>query len=114
MRISDIVKLNVDDVRNEDRSMKHHIVITEKKTKKVKKFPLVNGLLAEMEKYTRNMDQGEYLFKSRNGVNRPITTTRAYNIIRTAGAKIGLKEIRHTLHEKVFSDFGTTNNLKIL
>lgn len=65
MRISDIVKLNRDDVRNQDDTMKHHITVIEKKTNKIKKFPLCGNLYIEMEKYTRNMTQGEFLFKSR-------------------------------------------------
>ena len=92
IRVSDIVKLNVDDVREPNGVMKLHITIIEKKTKKVKRFPLCNGLRIEMEKYIKNMKQGEYLFKSRNGENKPITTTQAYRIIKRAGNKLGLKE----------------------
>lgn len=100
LRISDLVKLNRDDVRNPDGSMKTHITIIEKKTKKVKKFPICNGLLTEMEKYTRNMKAGEYLFKSQKGNNKPITTTQAYRIIVTAGANIELTEVgTHTMRK---------------
>ena len=66
MRVSDIVKLTKEDVRNSDNSMKQHITVIEK-TGKQKIFPLCNGLLAEMERYTKNMKAGEYLFKSRKG-----------------------------------------------
>lgn len=55
LRISDLVKLNRDNIRNEDGSMKSHITIIEQKTKKVKKFPICNGLFTELEKYTKNM-----------------------------------------------------------
>ena len=100
MRVSDIVKLNCDDVRNQDKTMKQYITVIETKTKKLKKFPLCNDLLVEMEKYTRNMTQGEYLFKSRKGENKPITTTQAYRIIREVGEKIGLREIgTHTMRK---------------
>lgn len=100
LRISDLVRLNRDDVRNKDGSMKTHIHITEQKTKKQKKFPIMNGLLIELEKYTRNMKEGEYLFKSQKGDNRPITTTQAYRIIVEAGANIGLTEIgTHTMRK---------------
>lgn len=112
MRVSDIVKLNVNDVRNSNGTMKEHITIIEKKTKKLKKFPLCNNLLVEMEKYTRNMEQGEYLFKSRKKVNNPITTTQAYRIIVNAGLNVGIKNIgTHTMrktfgyhHYKKFKD----------
>ena len=93
MRVSDVVKLNVDDVKNSNGTMKSYITIVEKKTKKIKKFPLCNGLLIEMEKYTKDMKQGEYLFKSRKGNNKPITTIQAYRIIKRASEWIGLKEI---------------------
>lgn len=112
MRVSDIVKLNVNDVRNSNGTMKEHITIIEKKTKKLKKFPLCNNLLVEIEKYTRNLEQGEYLFKSRKGKNEPITTTQAYRIIVNAGERVGIKNIgTHTMrktfgyhHYKKFKD----------
>ena len=44
LRISDIVSLNYDNIRNNDGTMRSHISIIETKTKKLKKFPIVNGL----------------------------------------------------------------------
>lgn len=105
MRVSDIVKLNYNDVRNSDRTMKHYITVIETKTKKLKKFPLCNDLLVEMEKYTRNMTQGEYLFKSRKGENKPITTTQAYRIIKECGDMVGLAEIGTHTMRKTFGYF---------
>lgn len=100
LRVSDVIKLNYNDVRNFDGSMKTHISIIETKTKKHKKFPLCNGLLIEMEKYTKNMSQGEYLFKSQKGTNNPITTTQAYRIIVEAGKNINLLEVgTHTMRK---------------
>lgn len=100
MRVSDVVNLNVNDVRNQDGTMKQHITVIEKKTGKQKRFPLCNGLLAEMEKYTKHMKEGEYLFKSRKGINRPITTTQAYRIIVNAAKIVGLEEIgTHTMRK---------------
>lgn len=100
LRISDIVKLNYNDIRNQDGTMKQYITIVEKKTNKIKKFPLCNGLFVEMEKYTKNMTQGEYLFKSRKGENKPITITQAYRIIVEAGTKVGLTDIgTHTMRK---------------
>lgn len=105
MRVSDIVKLNYNNVRNQDGTMKQYITVIETKTKKLKKFPLCNDLLVEMEKYTRNMTQGEYLFKSRKGDNRPITTTQAYRIIKECGEKVGLTEIGTHTMRKTFGYF---------
>ena len=100
LRISDLVRLNYDDVRDSNGNMKSHITIIEQKTKKVKKFPIFNGLLIELEKYTRNMNVGEYLFKSQKGSNKPISTTQGYRVLVTAGANIGLSEIgTHTMRK---------------
>lgn len=64
MRVSDIVKLTRDDVRNSDGSMKQHITVIEKKTGKQKRFPLCNGLLAKMEKYAKIWKQGNIYLKA--------------------------------------------------
>lgn len=100
LRISDLINLNYNDVRDKNGFMKSHITILEKKTKKIKKFPICNNLYTELELYTRNMKLGEYLFKSQVGVNKPITTTQAYRILVSAAAKIGLSEIgTHTMRK---------------
>lgn len=100
LRISDILRLNRDDIRNKDGSMKSHISIIEKKTKKPKKFPICNGLYNELEKYTKNLRPGEYLFKSQKGNNKPITTSQAYRILSSAATNIGLNEIgTHTMRK---------------
>lgn len=105
LRISDIVNLNYDNVRNNDGTMRTHISIIEQKTKKLKKFPIVNGLYIELEKYTRDMKPGEYLFKSQKGTNRPITTTQAYRILSNAANNIGLTEIGTHSMRKTFGYF---------
>lgn len=102
MRISDIIALNRDNVRNADGSMKTHISIIEKKTKKTKKFPLTGNFYYEMEKYTKNIKEGEYLFKSQKGTNKPITTTQAYRILKEASIKVGLDEIGTHSMRKTF------------
>ena len=48
LRVSDILGLNVGDVKN-----KTHVVIREKKTKKYKKFPLNNKLKQLIEEYLK-------------------------------------------------------------
>ena len=53
-----------------------------------------------MERYTRNMQVGEYLFKSRKGENKAITTVQAYRIINRVAKRIGLEEIgTHTMRK---------------
>ena len=100
LRISDIIKLKVKDILNQDRSMKTHIDIIEEKTKKKKRFKINNFLVIELKNYIGDMDFEEYVFKSRKGINKPISRVQAYRILNNAGQNIGLQEIgTHTLRK---------------
>ena len=85
LRISDILALNVGDVRG-----KTHIQIIEKKTGKFKKFPINAKLKPMFEKYTNNRKAAEPLFKTifQNRLER----VAAYYIIRNACKEAGLQE----------------------
>ena len=94
LRISDILRLNVGDVKN-----KTHIQIIEKKTGKFKKF-LINSKLKPMfEEYTKDRKLTEPLFLTVFG-NR-LERIAAYNIIKDACQKAGLDEKvgTHTLRK---------------
>lgn len=94
LRISDILKLKVKDVKN-----KTHITIKENKTDKTKRFRINYELQREIERYIENMDEEEYLFKSRK-TNKPIQRVQAYKILKDAAEKIGIEEIgTHTLRK---------------
>ena len=108
LRISDLLKLKGIDVRG-----KSHVEIKEQKTGKVKRFPILGNLQSMLEEYTRNKDLSEYLFKSRNGENKPITRVQAYMILNKACRKcgiqdrIGMHSLRKTFsyhHYKQFHD----------
>ena len=47
------------------------------------------------------MDMEDYIFKSRNGTNKPITRVRAYTILNEVARKIGIQEEigTHTLRK---------------
>lgn len=99
LRISDIIKLKVSDVLNEDRSVKSHICIIEQKTGKRKRFKINNTLAREFAEYTKDMKMTDYLFQSRSG-NGHITRIQAYRILNVVAKKIGLDEIgTHTLRK---------------
>lgn len=100
LRISDIIKLKVQDVMEYTGKIKTHIEITEEKTKKTKRFK-INPLLAEeLYQYVRNLNMSDYIFQSRNGNNRYITRERAYTILNNAALKVGLQNIgTHTLRK---------------
>lgn len=114
LRISDILKLKVEDVR--DRS---HILIIEGKTGKNKRFLLNDQLTDELRQYIEGMEPGAYLFHSRRGDNQPISRVQAYRILNEAAAVVGLDAIgTHSLrktfgywHYKRFKDVAILQNI---
>lgn len=100
LRISDIIKLKVSDVLNDDRTVKSHISIIEEKTKKRKKFKINDTLSREFAEYCKNLKMTDYLFSSRKGKNKPITRIQAYRLLNEVATNIGLEEIgTHTLRK---------------
>lgn len=85
LRISDILRLNVSDVKN-----KTHIQITEKKTGKFKKFPINSKLKPMLEEFIKGRKNDEPLFLSRWG--HRLDRVSAYYIIRNACEKAKLQE----------------------
>lgn len=108
LRISDLLKLKVSDVKD-----KTHIVITEQKTKKEKRAYITPYLREVLDSYTKSMGEDEYLFQSRVGNNQPISRVQAYRILNQAAAKVGLEEVgTHTLR-KTFGYFHYQQNKDI-
>lgn len=94
LRISDILKLRVRDVTGT------HIVTTEIKTRKTKRVLITGDLKRELQEYIQGKQSNEYLIKSREGHNRPITASMAYKIMRGIAEEFGLQEIGcHTLRK---------------
>lgn len=94
LRISDILALNVSDVKD-----KNFIQITEKKTGKFKKVPINAKLKPLLENYVKNRNIDEPLFKT--VYNNRLERFAAYHIIKDACAKLGLEEKvgTHTLRK---------------
>ena len=106
LRISDMVALNVGDVRG-----KSHIQIIEKKTGKFKKFPINSKLKPMFDEFTKGKRSDEPLFNTvfKNRLDR----FGAYYILKTACKAVGLEERvgTHTMrktfgyhHYKKFKD----------
>lgn len=94
LRISDLLALKVSDVRD-----KSHIVITEQKTGKLKRFKINNELQEHISKFTIDKDKAAYLFQSRRGRDR-IHRVQAWKILNAAAREVGLEEIgTHTLRK---------------
>lgn len=94
LRISDILKLKVKDVRD------NHIKLRETKTRKHKRIQITPALKRELKRFIEGKDDEEFLIKSRVGKNRPIDRSTAYKILRAAAEYVNLDEIgTHTLRK---------------
>jgi len=94
LRISDILRIRVGDVKKE------YLNIREKKTSKVRRIYLHRDLKNALKDYIADKEPHEYLIKSREGLNKPITRARAYDILNEAAKKVGLDSIgTHSLRK---------------
>lgn len=94
LRISDILALNVSDVKN-----KTHICIIEKKTSKHKRFPINSKLKLIINSYIKNRNEEEPLFITR--FEGRLDRIQAYRIINSACDQAGVryKVGTHTLRK---------------
>lgn len=94
LRISDILNLRVGDVK------RSYFNIKEQKTSKAKRIAMTPSLQRELKEYVEGKEDHEYLFKSREGINKPIGRSMAYKILREAADYVSLEGIgTHTLRK---------------
>ncbi|TCL35423.1 phage integrase family protein [Anaerospora hongkongensis] len=96
LRISDLLLLTIFDVKNKNR-----VIIREKKTGKIKDFPLSDTCKEAIHEYLSHVkEESGWLFKSKKG-DGPITRIQAYRIINHAARYIGIREAigTHTLRK---------------
>ncbi|WP_420973811.1 site-specific integrase [Bacillus thuringiensis] len=110
LRISDILKLKVGDLKGS------HIAMREMKTGKQKRIQITAALKRELRWFNENREDDEYLLKSRQGKNRPIGRSMAYKILSGAAAEFGLDEIgTHTLRKTYgYHMYMQTKNIALL
>ena len=95
LRISDVLKLRVKDVKN-----RANISIREIKTGKQKMFEINPRLKKELAVYVQGKNQNDYLIKSRQGINKPISRVQAYLILRDLADLFSLEQVGcHTLRK---------------
>ena len=95
LRISDILRLKVRDVRGKDK-----IKIREKKTGKEKAFPINKALSDVLEQYCEGKKDYDYLVPSSKATNKAISREYAYRIMHEAGERFGLYNLgTHTLRK---------------
>ncbi len=94
LRISDILSLNVGDVKGRD-----YIEIREKKTNKYKKFPLNRFLKEEIDLFVEGLPSEQPLFYTQKHCR--LDRAQAYRILNNAAQAVGVKERigTHTLRK---------------
>lgn len=67
---------------------------------KEKRIDMTPELQRELKAYIEGKEDHEYLFKSREGINKPISRSMAYKILRAAAEYVNLDDIgTHTLRK---------------
>lgn len=91
--ISDILKFKVQDVRN-----KKQVLIKEHKTGNKISVPINRELKNVLERYIATKDDYDFLFKSRQGNNKPISRQQAWKTLKKVGTEFGINNMgTHTL-----------------
>jgi integrase len=111
LRISDLLKLRVSDVYDSDMYPKNRVILREKKTGKENILTINNGSRETLIKYHNLIKlkySDDFLFKSRQGGNKPIDRVQSYRIIKNVVNRVGLKDINVGTHSlrKSFGYFG--------
>ena len=92
LRIGDILNIQVKDVLGDKLYLK------EQKTGKRQEIALNKGITDVLDGYIKNMNAEDYLFKGRQGGNKPITRQRASQIIKEAVQAAGMNPDRISCH----------------
>lgn len=106
LRVGDIIQLKVKNVQG------WHIRVKEQKTGKTRTFRMTKPLKNAMREYVKDKPLHHYIFKSREGHNKPITSGQVWNIIKEAADFLGIDNIgTHSMrktygyhHYKQFKD----------
>ena len=106
LRISDILRLRVKDVLDDEYNIRRSCEIREKKTGKLKQFALNKKIREILLEYFETdadykINEENFLFPSRKGINKPITRYHAWRILSGAAKEVGIKERigTHTLRK---------------
>ena len=95
LRISDILKLKVRDVKG-----KTEIKVREQKTGKEKIFPVNVQLAPVIDAYCKDKKNWEYLIPSTKKAAKPVSREYAYRVMHEAGQRFGLEHLgTHTLRK---------------
>lgn len=94
LRISDLLQLKKEDL------LTTHIDLKEIKTTKAKRLKIPGYIKKDILPYAYTLTDGDYVLKSREGVNKAIDRTTAYRILKQAADDLRLKNIgTHSLRK---------------
>lgn len=96
LRISDILRIRVGDVKND------YLNIREQKTSKLRRVYLHQELKRALKSYIADQEPYIFLFKSREGENRAITRARAYGVLNDVAKEVGIDSIGTHSMRKTF------------
>lgn len=85
LRITDLLSLKIGDVRGKDK-----VIVKEEKTRKNRPITLSETVKAEIAQLEGK--DSDFIFKSRQGGNKPISRVQAYRILNDAAEKAGVKD----------------------
>lgn len=102
LRISDLLALHIGDVQDEQKRIKERIEIRERKTGKIKDFPMGKTAKKALAEYLAQRPDArleEPLFLSKQ--KRPLSRSQAWFILSQAAQAVGIKERigTHTLRK---------------
>ncbi|MDM5336363.1 tyrosine-type recombinase/integrase [Fictibacillus enclensis] len=110
--ISDILNIKVSDVVDRKGNPVDFYELREKKTKKLKLFPINGPIKKALKEYMKeyNPEPEDYLFQSKKGSNEPINRKTAWFIIKDAAETVGVNDKigTHSLR-KTFAYFAYKN-----
>jgi integrase len=92
LRISDVVKVKVEDLLTPKMNFKDYFVLHEKKTGKEKKKKLNDTLKKALKAFIKqnSLGQDKYL-SNRKGINKPISVTQVYRILKAAIVNVNIE-----------------------
>lgn len=111
LRISDLLLLQVKDVKD-----KEFITLREKKTDKPQKIIISKQLKDFLKGYCMFKEPNEYLIKSNQGSNKPISRVRAWQIMKEIGQRFDIEGLgTHTLRKTFgYHYYKKTNDISLL
>lgn len=105
LRISDIRDMKIEDIIDKDGKVKDRHTLVENKTGKTKNYPFNENVRQAITDYTASLSEGfkmgDYLFKSREGKNSPISRQQAWRVLNDVAEAVGIKDNigTHTLRK---------------